>query len=200
MIRIEPGSGVPLENQIRAGFKELVLRGQLKPGDALPEANHLAEMLRISPGFVTAAYDSLLKDGFLTNAPPQGFVLSDKAWSQSAHHLVDSVQEYVSAIQSSRKVGLGWSDLEAILKFVQSREMKTSPPEATEILKQLGVFGRNRSGSGQAHCPYCRAEIADPEIACCFVCGTAYHKDCWNESGRCSVYGCNGRLPFLLAE
>lgn len=199
MIRIEPGSGVPLEDQIRAGFKELVLRGQLKPGDVMPEVNSLAEMLRIGPASVSQAYQSMTKDGFLSHSP-DGWIVSEQAWSQSADHLVNSVQNFIGAIQEGRRLGLSWQDFNAIVEMMQSQETRLPASAATQILKRLCIFGRNRAGSGPAQCPYCREQIAGQDIACCFICGTAYHQDCWNESGRCSVFGCKGTVTFALRE
>lgn len=199
MIRIEPGSGVPLVDQIRSGFKELVFRRQLRPGDALPEAWSLAEMLRISPAAVAEAYDSMTKDGFLTHSH-SGFLVSENAWSQSATDLVDSVQDFVRTTRNGRRLGLSWTDLEGILQLLQSHETKDPAGAARQVLKRLGLFGRSQEGSGPAQCPYCREEVAGHDIACCLVCGTAHHPDCWNESGHCSVFGCKGKVLFTFQE
>jgi DNA-binding transcriptional regulator YhcF (GntR family) len=199
MIRVDPGSGIPLEDQIRGGFKELVFRGQLKPGDLLPDSVKLGEMIRVSPAVVASTYSAMIKDGFLAETS-RGIAVSEKAWSQSANHLLTSVQEFIHATQSGRRMGLDWPDFEAILQMLQSPETSESKSAASHILKRLCLSGRDRPGGGPANCPYCRAKIDGQDIACCFICGTAYHQDCWNESGRCGVYGCQGTVTFQFQE
>ena len=41
-------------------------------------------------------------------------------------------------------------------------------------------------------CPYCRGEIeATPEQELvCEGCGTQHHRDCYEENGGCTVFGC----------
>lgn len=41
-------------------------------------------------------------------------------------------------------------------------------------------------------CPYCRAPIApEEEQATCSGCGTIHHKDCYEENGGCTIFGCS---------
>jgi DNA-binding transcriptional regulator YhcF (GntR family) len=42
MIEVDLNSPVPIEEQIRGGFHQLLLKGQLKLGDVLPEPDQLA--------------------------------------------------------------------------------------------------------------------------------------------------------------
>lgn len=45
--------------------------------------------------------------------------------------------------------------------------------------------------AGQTLCPYCRSAIGEQdEVARCRKCRTVHHEDCWQEQGRCSVFGC----------
>lgn len=48
--------------------------------------------------------------------------------------------------------------------------------------------------SGKANCPYCKEEIHPGSLMIqCKRCNTAQHQECWNENGRCSVFGCLGK-------
>jgi hypothetical protein len=53
---------------------------------------------------------------------------------------------------------------------------------------------------GQAICPYCKDQIGEAEngIVSCRDCRTAHHRDCWTETGRCSVFGCKCKVELLL--
>jgi Prokaryotic RING finger family 1 len=48
-----------------------------------------------------------------------------------------------------------------------------------------------RSLAGPASCPICQTIIgADEPVRTCPECQQAHHRDCWNEIGGCSIYGC----------
>ncbi|MCW5962650.1 MAG: NINE protein [Bryobacterales bacterium] len=42
-------------------------------------------------------------------------------------------------------------------------------------------------------CPYCRAPIDETheQVTVCPVCATPHHRDCWEENGGCTVFGCD---------
>jgi GntR family transcriptional regulator len=198
LIHVDASSAVPMQVQIQTGFKELVVKGLLKPGDPMPRPSELAEKLFISPATVVRAYQDMEKQGFL-NGSPNGYTVSDRAWSQSTQNLVDALQQFLESLRYSRRSGLEWKDLESILQMMKSKESSPGSKTAVpEILKELRFFARQGATGGIALCPYCRASVSDQEIACCFVCGTAHHAECWNESGHCSVFGCEGKTPFQL--
>lgn len=45
------------------------------------------------------------------------------------------------------------------------------------------------------NCPYCQSNIkSDNEVQYCKECGTPHHKECWEENGGCTTYGC-GQNP-----
>ncbi|MCZ2156325.1 MAG: NINE protein [Bryobacterales bacterium] len=40
-------------------------------------------------------------------------------------------------------------------------------------------------------CPYCRTEMEDASaVVRCPVCSTPHHRECWEENGGCTVFGC----------
>jgi|GEM_PF-2098672 len=43
-------------------------------------------------------------------------------------------------------------------------------------------------------CPYCQTPIKPgaPAVVCS-ACGMPHHTECWQENGRCTTFGCNGR-------
>jgi len=41
-------------------------------------------------------------------------------------------------------------------------------------------------------CPYCRAPVtAEDPITVCTGCGTKHHRDCYEENGGCTIFGCS---------
>ncbi len=72
MIRLEPGSPVPIYLQIVQGIKHQVATGALKPGEQLPTVRELAATLRINPNTVARAYDQLDADQVITTQQGRG--------------------------------------------------------------------------------------------------------------------------------
>jgi len=45
------------------------------------------------------------------------------------------------------------------------------------------------------NCPYCQSNIkSNNELQYCKECGTPHHRECWEENGGCTTYGC-GQNP-----
>ncbi len=72
MIRLEPGSPVPIYLQIVQGIKHQVATGELNPGEQLPTVRELASTLRINPNTVARAYDQLDADQVITTQQGRG--------------------------------------------------------------------------------------------------------------------------------
>lgn len=64
-IIISNSSSKPIYEQISSQIKNLIISGELKPGDALPSMRLLAKELRISVITTKRAYDDLEKEGFI---------------------------------------------------------------------------------------------------------------------------------------
>ena len=71
-IIISNSSGVPIYEQIARQMKGLILRGELREGEALPSMRLLAKELRISVITTKRAYEELEREGFLTTVPGKG--------------------------------------------------------------------------------------------------------------------------------
>ena len=42
-------------------------------------------------------------------------------------------------------------------------------------------------------CPYCRSGLTEsPPIVICRACHTPHHRECWQDNGGCTTYGCEG--------
>jgi Prokaryotic RING finger family 1 len=50
-------------------------------------------------------------------------------------------------------------------------------------------------------CPYCRSDFNETsETVSCRDCKTRHHKECWEEVGRCSVFGCNCKSEIIVTQ
>ena len=66
-IIISNSSGKPIYEQITSQIKNLIISGELKPGDPLPSMRLLAKELRISVITTKRAYEDLERDGFIVS-------------------------------------------------------------------------------------------------------------------------------------
>ena len=71
-IVIHNSGGVPIYDQITRQMKGLILRGELKEGEALPSMRLLAKELRISVITTKRAYEELEREGFINTVPGKG--------------------------------------------------------------------------------------------------------------------------------
>jgi GntR family transcriptional regulator len=65
IVRVDPGSVVPLYEQIAAAVEVEVSTGRLQPGESLPAARHLAAALDVNMHTVLKAYERLRLAGVI---------------------------------------------------------------------------------------------------------------------------------------
>ena len=94
----------PIYEQITARIKNLIISGELKPGDALPSMRFLAKELRISVITTKRAYEELERGGFIETVAGKGsFVAGMNADFIREEHLrivEDHLQQAVEAAKS----------------------------------------------------------------------------------------------------
>ena len=69
--------GVPIYLQIVNQVKYLVASGRLAPGEELPPIRDLAKQLTVNPNTVARAYQTLQREGVVTNRRTAGTYVSD---------------------------------------------------------------------------------------------------------------------------
>ncbi|MCX5797636.1 MAG: GntR family transcriptional regulator [Elusimicrobia bacterium] len=122
MIRIAPDSAVPLYDQIKAGLRGLVARGQLKPGDEAPSIRALAVRLRVNPNTVARAYRELTAEGFFESRRGEGSVISASAVKRLPGNMAELSDGLRESLRHVRRGGLGWPEIEAVLKEARKEE------------------------------------------------------------------------------
>ena len=75
-IIISNTSQVPIYEQIIRQVKDLIIKGEISPGEGLPSVRNLASTLRISALTVKKAYDGLEKEGFVVTVQGKGSFVS----------------------------------------------------------------------------------------------------------------------------
>ncbi len=109
--QIDPSSRQPLAEQIAAAVRGALAEGQLTPGERLPTAKELAEVLGVNANTVLAAYRTLREEGIVEFRRGRGVRVSELADSRGA--LVAKARAYL--IEGRRH---GWN-LEAMTELLR---------------------------------------------------------------------------------
>ena len=76
-IHIDYNSGEPINRQVIAQIKWMIVSGQLQPGEKLPSIRELARTLKINPTTVTRIYNDLAHHAIIALRQGQGAFVSD---------------------------------------------------------------------------------------------------------------------------
>ena len=104
-IIIRNTGGVPIYDQITRQIKGLILRGELKEGEALPSMRLLARELRISVITTKRAYEELEREGFITTVPGKGCFVAPQYPTLAREETLRRVEEHLSRAVEAAKVG-----------------------------------------------------------------------------------------------
>ena len=106
-IIISNTSGAPIYEQIEVQIREMILRGELKAGDALPSMRTLAKDLRISMITTKRAYEELERDGFVESFTGRGsFVKAQNEELLRERVLAETEEYFAKGIQKAQDAGL----------------------------------------------------------------------------------------------
>ena len=97
-IRVEPGSGVPLGQQIMQQVRLAIASGRLAPGEQLPSARDLAEELRVNFHTVRKAYADLEATGVLRQERGKGTFVPDEVARLDGDALRELVRGHVQRL------------------------------------------------------------------------------------------------------
>lgn len=111
LLRIDPGSGVPLFDQLAASVRTEIARGALRPGDRLPAARDLAASLDVNVHTVLHAYQDLRDEGLVDLRRGRGAVVVDTA--AASPELLAAIRSLVS---ESRRRGVALATLTALIR------------------------------------------------------------------------------------
>ncbi|NMD70057.1 phosphonate metabolism transcriptional regulator PhnF [Bacillus sp. DNRA2] len=79
---IDKNSPIPIYFQLAESIKELIEKGELRPGDALPAEREYAEQYQISRMTVRQAFTQLVNEGYLHRLQGKGTFVSERKIEQ----------------------------------------------------------------------------------------------------------------------
>ena len=102
----------PIYEQITVRIKNLIISGELKPGDALPSMRFLAKELRISVITTKRAYEELERGGFIETVAGKGsFVAGMNADFIREEHLRIVEDHLQQAVEAAKSAGITKAEL-----------------------------------------------------------------------------------------
>ena len=122
-IIIRNSGGVPIYDQITRQMKGLILRGELKEGEALPSMRLLAKGLRISVITTKRAYEELEREGFLTTVPGKGCFVAPRNLELVREDALRRAEEHLgAAVEVARTGGITLEELMQTLTILYEGE------------------------------------------------------------------------------
>ena len=122
-IIISNSSGKPIYEQITSQIKNMIVAGELKPGEALPSMRLLAKELRISVITTKRAYEDLEPDGYIYSVVGKGSFVADANMElMKEEHLRRIEENLQNAVEAARISHIELQELQDILKMLYEDE------------------------------------------------------------------------------
>ena len=118
-IIITNNSEKPIYDQIKEQIKEMILKGELKEGDALPSMRLLAKELRISIITTKRAYEELEREGYIESYTGKGSFVKGINHEVVREGVLYEIEDlFEAAVGKARLAKLSYEELEQRLKLI----------------------------------------------------------------------------------
>lgn len=122
-IILSNASDRPIYEQITSQIKEMIMKGELKPGEAMPSMRRLAKDLHVSVITTQRAYDDLQRDGFIVTVPARGTFVSTQNQDFIREENLRRIEKLLTdAAALGRENGLTLEELINTLKVVYTED------------------------------------------------------------------------------
>ena len=114
----------PIYEQITSQIKEMILKGELKPGDPMPSMRKLAKDLHVSVITTQRAYDDLVKDGFIITIPAKGTFVSTENQDFIREENLRKIEDLLTTTcELAKQNGLPLEELQRTLTLIYTEEL-----------------------------------------------------------------------------
>lgn len=122
-IILSNASDRPIYEQIMSQIKEMIMKGELKPGAPMPSMRRLARELHVSVITTQRAYEDLQRDGFIVTVPAKGTFVSTQNQDFIREENLRRIEKLLSdAAVLGKENGLSLDDLKNTLEVVYSED------------------------------------------------------------------------------
>ena len=122
-IIISNSSNKPIYEQITDQIRQMIMNGELRPGEPLPSMRFLAKELRISVITTKRAYEELERDGFICTQVGKGSFVADSNQEIVREAQLREIENLLeAAVEKSRYCGLRLEELKELLTMIYEGE------------------------------------------------------------------------------
>lgn len=122
-IIISNSTSKPIYEQITSQIKQMIMTGELKPGESIPSMRSLAKSLHISVITVQRAYEDLQRDGFIETTIGRGSFVSSNNKDFIKEEKQREIESHLQkAIELSKENGISLAKLIDLLKIFYEEE------------------------------------------------------------------------------
>ena len=111
MISINYRDSRPIYEQVKEGFRQLILSGALAADEKMPSVRELAASLAINPNTIQRAYRELEAEGYICSIPGRGSFVMERS-SPAAARRAELLAELDGVVKELKMLGM--SDTEII--------------------------------------------------------------------------------------
>ena len=122
-IIISNSSGVPIYKQIVDQMKEMIIKGELAEGDALPSMRLLSKELRISIITTKRAYEEMEREGYIESYTGKGsFVkgINRERIKETVLYEIEALFDEI--LEKAELAGISMAELEQIMHTLQEEK------------------------------------------------------------------------------
>ena len=115
MISINYRDGRPIYEQVRDGFRQLIITGVLPSGSRMPSVREMASSLTINPNTIQRAYRELEAEGYIVSVPGKGSFVSEHPDAVNARR-EELTGQFRSLLKELKQVDAGKDRLIGLIK------------------------------------------------------------------------------------
>lgn len=122
-IIISNSGNLPIYEQITNQIKDMIMRGELRGGEALPSMRALAKDLHISVITTKRAYEELERSGFIHTVVGRDSFVSDANTEVMKEEQYRKIEETLTeGVRLAKQSGISCEELQEILRMVYEED------------------------------------------------------------------------------
>ena len=115
MIHLNFRDARPIYEQVRDGFRQLILTGVLPPDYKMPSVRELAGQLAINPNTIQRAYRELEAEGYICSVPGRGSFVCERGEAVKMR-LAELMEKFKELAKELKLLGVSEEELTKALK------------------------------------------------------------------------------------
>jgi GntR family transcriptional regulator len=125
IVKIDPGSHIPIYLQIAAAIRAAVAAGLYRPGEALPSLRALAIAIQVNPNTVQRAYDELAREGLIYSQRGKGLFVAERGMPSAQERAKDGARRaFEEGIRAGQAAGMSVEEVREVFEAAMDQMAK----------------------------------------------------------------------------